>query len=129
MPSTGQNGVLALRTVDCEEVERFVIGVGQSERHYNMAGTNVQKTSERLLNPELFKFNLTTALLLLLKLNGLFCFVFYSRTGTAMLEFNLSSECPTLAEVVAKIDNGVRYIKTSMAWVVLATACRTVTIA
>ena len=129
MPCTWQNGVFALRAIYGEEVEWLVIGVGQSERYYNMAGTNVQKTPERLLNPELLKFNLTAALLFLLKLNGLFCFVFYCRTGTAMLEFNLSTKAPTLTEVVTEIYNGMGYVETSMAWIVLATACRTVAVA
>ena len=46
-----------------------------------------------------------------------------------MLEFNLSTKAPTLTEVVTEIYNGMRYIETSVAWVVLATACRTVAVA
>lgn len=46
MPSTGQNGVFALRTIYGEEVEWLMISVGEAERHYDMAGTNVEETSE-----------------------------------------------------------------------------------
>ena len=69
MPCAGKNGVLAFGTIDGEEVERLVVGVGQTYWHDNMAGTYVGETSERLLNPELLQLHFATAFLFLLKLN------------------------------------------------------------
>ena len=51
MPCAGENGVLAFGTIDGEEIERLMVGVGQTYGHDDMAGTYVGETSERLLNP------------------------------------------------------------------------------
>ena len=75
-----------------------------------MTCANVGETSERLLNPELLQLNLASALLLLLKLDGLLCLVFDGRTSAAVLKLDLCTESPALAEVVTKIDNGMRYV-------------------
>ena len=56
-----------------------------------MAGTYVGKASERLLNPELLELYLTTAFLLLLKLDRFFRLVFDRRTGATVLELNLGA--------------------------------------
>ena len=69
MPCAGENSVLTFGTIDGEEIERLVVGIGQTYGHDDMAGTYVGKASERLLNPELLKLYFATAFLLLLKLN------------------------------------------------------------
>ena len=71
MPCARQNGVLAFGTIDGEEIERLMVGVGQTYGHDDMAGTYVGETSERLLNPELLQLHFATAFLFLLKLNRL----------------------------------------------------------
>ena len=100
MPCARQNGVFAFGTIDGEEVERLVVGVGQTYGHDDMAGTYVGETSERFLNPELLQLHFATALLLLLKLDRFLCLIFYSRTCTAMLKLNLRTQRPALAKVV-----------------------------
>ena len=100
MPRTRQNGILAFRTIDGEEVERLVVGVGQTYGHDDMAGTYVGETSERLLNPKLLQLYLATALLLLLELDRFFCLIFYRRTGAAVLKLNLRTQRPALAKVI-----------------------------
>ena len=87
-----------------------MIGVGQAHWHYDMTCADVGESSERLLNPELLQLNFATALLLLLKLDGFLCLVFYGRTSAAVLKLNLRTERPALAEVVTKIDNGMWYV-------------------
>ena len=100
MPCARQNGVFAFGTIDGEEVERLMIGVGQTYGHNDVAGTYVGETSERLLNPELLKLYFAATLLLLLKLYRLLCLIFYSRTGAAVLKLNLGAQRPALAKVI-----------------------------
>ena len=129
MPCARKNGVFTLRAIYCEEVQRLMIGICQTYRHYNMSGTDIGKTSKRLLNPELLKLYLATAFLLLLKLNGFLGLIFNGRTRAAMLKLNLCTKGPTLSEVIAKINHGMRNIETSMTWIVLSAACRTIAVA
>lgn len=89
MPGAGQNGVLALWTVYSEEIEGFVMGVGQSEGNDNVSGAQVEGTGEGLLQPELLQFYLTAFLLFILKLDGLVGFVFDGRACSTMLKFYL----------------------------------------
>ncbi len=122
MPCTRQNGVLSLRTVDREEVKRFVIGVGQSERHDDMTGTDVGKAAERLLKPELLKFDFTALFSLKFVFDSLFCLVLNGLSGTSVLKFYLRSHGPSLAEIVAHIDHSVRNVETSVVGCVLVNA-------
>ena len=46
MPSAWQDSVLALRTVYGEEVEGFVISIGQTYRHNDVSGTDVEELAK-----------------------------------------------------------------------------------
>ena len=46
VPGTRQDSVLAFRTVYGEEVEGFVISIGQTYRHYDVSGTDVEELAK-----------------------------------------------------------------------------------
>ena len=100
MPRTGHDSALTLRTIDGEETQRFVMGVGQADRHHDMSCADVDGTRERFLNPELFQFYLTAFLGLLFPFSAFLVFLLVSNAVSSVLELNLGTERPALAEVV-----------------------------
>ena len=44
MPSTGQDGVLALRTVNSKEIQWFVVSIVQAYRHHDMSEAEIGRT-------------------------------------------------------------------------------------
>ena len=100
VPRTGHDSTLTLRTIDGEETQRFVMGVSQADRHHDMSSADVDGTRERFLNPELLQLYLTTFLGLLFPFSAFFVFLLVSNAVSSVLELNLGTERPALAEVV-----------------------------
>ena len=100
MPCRRQNGVLALMTINSEEIQGLMVGIIQSDGHYDVTNTDVSPFVERLLNPELLEFNFTTFLGLLFPFTTFFVFFLIGNTVAPMFKFYLSSEGPSLAEVI-----------------------------
>ena len=119
MPSARHNGVFALRTIYCKEVERLVVGIVQTYRYNNMAKAQIGCSRKSLLNPELLKFYLTTLLCLLFPFATFLVFFLISKACTSMLELNLCAKRPALAKVVAQVYHSMRNIESTMARIVL----------
>ena len=96
-----------------------MMSIVESYGHDNMSDTEVCCPTERLLNPELLEFHLTAFLGFLFPLAAFFIFFLIGDTVTAMLEFDFCAERPTFPEVISHIDDGMRNVELSMAWVVL----------
>ena len=119
MPCTGQDGVLALGTIDGKEFGRQVGIVGATYGYNHMAHAQVQRRSEGFLQPELLQGDLAATLNFRLIFAGLFLFNLYGALGTTMLKLNLSAQGPPLTEVVAQIDDYVGQVELAVALVVL----------
>ena len=89
VPRRGQDGVLTLRTIDGEEVQRFVVGVVQTDRHHDMPEAEIGCTRKGLLNPELLQLHLAAFLGLLFPLAAFLVFLLVGQTGATVLELNL----------------------------------------
>ena len=89
MPRRGQNGVLALRTVDGEIVQGLVMGIVQTYRDDNVAELQVGSLREPLVDPQLLEFDLATFLLFVFPFSRFVGLVLNGRTCTRMLEFDL----------------------------------------
>ena len=108
MPCARQNGVFAFGTIDGEEVERLVLGVGQTYGYDDMAGTYVGETSERLLNPELLQSHFTPTFYFFFKFSGFFVFYFYSRFCSSVFKLYFTTHAPSFSEIVANHDYYMR---------------------
>ena len=112
MPGTRQDGVLAFRTIDREELQRLVMGIGESYRDYDMTGLDISPAHKGFLNPELLQLYLTTLLGLLFPFCKLVGLQFLGRTRSAMLKLNLCAKGPATAKVVTQVDNGMGNVQT-----------------
>ena len=119
MPGGGEDGVLALRTIHREIVQRLVLRVVQSYGHDDMSELQVDSLGELLVDPELLQFHLTAFLLLILPFGSLVGLVLNGRAGACMFELNLCSHGPPLTEVVTEVDHGVRDVELPMTGIVL----------
>ena len=122
VPGAGQYGCLALRTVDGEEVERFVVGVGETHGNDKVAHADFGPAGKRLLYPELLQFHFASLLGLLLPFAGFLELFLNGSSGPTVLKLNLARHCPAFAEVVAYIHHGMRNVKPAVAGGVLVFA-------
>ena len=127
MPCRRQNGVLALRTINREEIQGLMVGIIQADGHYDVTNTDVSPFVERLLNPELFQFHFTAFLGFLFPFAAFFVFLLVGNTVAAMLELNLCAKAPALAEIIADGNGYVRDVETSVTGIVLMCFGLTVT--
>ena len=104
MPGTGQDGVLAFRTIDRKKLQRLVMGIGESYRDYDMTGLDIGPARKGLLNPELLQLYLTTLLGLLFPFCKLVGLQFLCRARSAMLKLYLCTKGPATTEVVTQVD-------------------------
>ena len=95
------------------------MGIGQSYRYHNMSGTDVGPFAEGFLNPELFQLYLATLLGFLFPFAAFLVFLLVGNAIAAMLELYLRTKLPALAEVIPKIDDGMRNVKASVTGVIL----------
>ena len=111
VPRAGQDGVFALGAIDSEEVQRFVVGVVQTHGHHDVAGADVGKAAERLLNPELLQFHFAAFLGLLFPFAAFLVFFLVGDACATVFELNLCAHSPATAEVVTQVDDSVRYVE------------------
>ena len=119
VPRARDYRALALGTVDSEEVERLVVGVGKSEGHHDVAEANVCPVGKRLLHPELLQLHLAALLGLGLPFAAFLGFLLDGSAAAAVLELYLHAHGPSLAEVVAHVKHGVGNVKPPVRGVVL----------
>ena len=101
MPCGRQYGVLTLGTIDGEVVERLVMGIVQTHRHYEVSYLQVGGSRELLVDPELLQLYFATFLLLTFPLGCLVGLVFNGRARARVLKLYLGAQRPALAEVIA----------------------------
>ena len=92
MPGARQNGILALRTIDGEEVEWLVMSIVQTHWYHDMTESEIGCTRKSLLNPELLQLYLATLLGLLFPLATFLVFLLVGKACTAMFELNLCTQ-------------------------------------
>ena len=92
MPGARQNGILALRTIDGEEVEWFMVRIVQTYWYHDMTKTEISRTRKSLLNPELLEFYLSAFLCFLFPLATFLVFLLVGKACTAMFELNLCTQ-------------------------------------
>ena len=114
VPGARKNGVFAFRTINSKEIQWLMIGIGQTYRYHDVTHLDVGSSAERLLNPELFEFHLSTFLHFLLVLDGFLCLVFDRLSGTSVFKLNLSTHGPSLSEVVTQVDDCMRNVEASV---------------
>ncbi len=115
MPGAGQDVELAFGTVASEELRGQVGIVGLSYRHHDVTHTDVEALAERLLEPELFECHFAAAFDLVFEFAGLFCLNFHGYFAAAMLKLDFATHAPTLAEVVAQVDDDMGQVDATMA--------------
>ena len=128
MPLRWQDGVLALRTVDGEIVQRLMVGIVQAYGHDNMTELQVGSLRKALVDPQLLEFHLTAFLLFIFPFSSLVGLVLNGRARTRMLEFNLRAQRPALSEIIAHVDHGMRDVELAMTGVVFVIGGRTVAV-
>ena len=128
VPGRGEDGVLALRTIHREIVQRLVLRVVQSYGHDDMSELQVGSLRELLVDPELLQFHLTTFLLLILPFGSLVGLVLDGRAGTGMFELDLRSHGPPLTEVVPEVDHRMGDVELPMTRIILVVGRGTVTV-
>ena len=92
--------------------------VQSAYRNDQMAHADVERRSERFLDPELLQFHFASLFDLTLPFTGFGVFFFDGRTGTGMLEFDLSLHGPAFSEVVSEIDHGMGDIEATVSLVI-----------
>ena len=100
VPCAGQNGILALRTIDGEEVEWLVMSIVQTHWYHDMTESEIGCTRKSLLNPELLQLYLATLLGLLFPFAAFLVFLLIGQTSATVFKLNLRTQRPALAEVV-----------------------------
>jgi hypothetical protein len=128
MPCAGKYLTLALRTIDGEIFRGKMVRVCGSDRHNHMTGADVQLRQECLLYPELLKGDLTAALDIFLVLSHFLLFELHCAFHASMLELNLRTHAPALAEVETDHENDMRQVETAMTLGVLIVGCMAVTV-
>ena len=114
VPRAGQDGVLALGSIDAEELGGQVVGIGHADGHHHVAQLDVELGAEGLLNPKLLEGHFTAALHFAFVLAA---FVFLNLDGTlraAMFELDFGTHGPALAEVVTQHDDYVGQVEASV---------------
>ena len=114
VPGAGDYRVLSLGPVDGEVFGGKVIAVRKADGNHDVPSLEVQPWHECLLYPELFQRDLSAAFDFLFELSRLFVLPLDGRLHAAMLEFDLHSEAPAPAEVVAEHDYGVGYVEAAV---------------
>ena len=80
-----------------------------------MAHANIQLRQETLLDPELLEFNLPALFNLLLEFSRFLKFSFDCCSGAGVLELYLTLHGPSFAEIIAKINHGMRDVEAAVA--------------
>ena len=75
VPRRWQDGVLALRTIDSEIIQGFVMGVVKAYGYDNVTELQVGGLRKAFVNPELLEFHLTAFLLFVFPFGSLIGFV------------------------------------------------------
>lgn len=88
VPGAGEDGGFALGTIDREEVQWLVVGIGQADGDDDVSGTDVECVAERLLNPELFQLHFAAFLHFLFPFARLLEFLFVRAAAAAMLKLD-----------------------------------------
>ena len=119
VPCAGQDRILALGTVDPEELGGHVVLVSPADGHDHMPQAQVEGRAEAFLEPELFEGDLAAAFDLRLILAALLEFGFEGALRAAVLEFDLGAHRPAAPEIVAQVDDHVREVEATVAFVIL----------
>ena len=94
VPGAGNERRFAFRTHRSEEVHRFVVRIGQPNRHNHVTYTNIKRRMDQTREVKLLDGHFTTLLQLRFVFTVLSSFQFHSRARTAGLEFDLGTEHP-----------------------------------
>ena len=100
VPGAGNERRFAFRTHRSEEVHRFVVRIGQPNRHNHVTYTNIKRRMDQAREVKLLNGHFTTLLQLRFVFAVLCSFQFHSRARTAGLEFDLGTEHPSGRELV-----------------------------
>ena len=77
-----------------------MMGIVQSYRNDDVAGTYIGPLAKRLLYPELFQFYFTTFLCFLFPFASFFIFFLVCNTGSTVLKLYLSTKAPSVTEII-----------------------------
>ena len=100
VPGAGNERRFAFRTHRSEEVHRFVVRIGQPNRHNHVTYTNIKRRMDQTREVKLLDGHFTTLLQLRFVFTVLSSFQFHSRARTAGLEFDLGTEHPSGRELI-----------------------------
>ena len=98
----GQDGGLTLGAHRAEEVDGFVVGIGQTDRYNHVTGTNVEGRMDETRDMELLQGHFTALLQLNLAFAVLGGFQLHGLARTAGLELYLSAQYPLGVELIVK---------------------------
>ena len=114
VPSAGHDGVFTFGTVDGEKVVGGVVVVGHAHRYDNVPHAEVEGFGETFLNPELLQCYLATAFNFLLEFASFFSLFLDGCFGAAVFKLDFGADRPSVAEVVAEHNHGMRDVDTTV---------------
>ena len=105
MPGGWKQRGLGLRPCRAEEIYRFVMGVCETDRHYQMSDAHIESWNNEPGYMELFKSYFSAFLYLGLVFAILTVFKFYCGTNSSGFKFYFGSENPFGIELIGESQN------------------------
>ena len=95
--------------------------VGLPDGYHDVAHADVEAFPERLLKPELLQGHLAATFDLVLELAGLFGLNFQGYFAATMLKLDFATHAPTLAEIIAQVDDHMGQVDAAMPFGIFVT--------